>query len=78
LKIVRFPVCCPLCRQEVLGSCWIWEIDSALTEQGALSLYAPCHGMSWNASATELEQIREYRWVADFCGRVLPQFGLRA
>jgi hypothetical protein len=45
LKIVRFPVCCPLCRQEVLGARWIWEIDSALTEEGALSLHAPCHGI---------------------------------
>jgi hypothetical protein len=57
---IRFPVCCPQCGSEALAEYPITEVAVALIASNPLRLSAPCHGLSWDASPVELEQIREY------------------
>ncbi len=57
---IRFPVTCPRCGQESLIECRAVIVSIALHECRGMRLYATCHDVHWDASAVELEQIREY------------------
>jgi hypothetical protein len=58
--ILRFPIVCPRCASESLNEFPIAVITAALAKGDALPLRAVCHQVSWDASETEREQIREY------------------
>jgi len=57
---VRFPITCPKCGKEQLDEYPVAEVAAALLSGEKLRLLAACHGYTWNANPTELEQIREY------------------
>jgi hypothetical protein len=57
---VRFPVICPKCGREQLNEYPVAEVAAALLSDGKLRLLAACHDYTWNATPTELEQVREY------------------
>jgi hypothetical protein len=57
---IRFPITCPRCGQESLIEFRAVVVSIALHESHGMRLYAPCHDVYWDASAVELEQIREY------------------
>jgi hypothetical protein len=57
---VRFPVSCPLCAQELLTQMPMTVIERALSVGAAIHLRATCHDVHWEASALEVEQIRQY------------------
>jgi hypothetical protein len=57
---VRFPVSCPLCAQELLTRMPMTVIERALSVGAAIHLRATCHDVHWEASALEVEQIRQY------------------
>jgi len=57
---VPVPVNCPLCARELLTKLPAAEVAEALMAGSAIRLRAPCHDIYWDASALELEQIREY------------------
>ena len=61
--ILRFPIVCPRCSQERLNEFPIDVIEAALANGDMLRLHAECHEVSWEASETEREQIREY-WLS--------------
>lgn len=61
---VFFPVTCPECGKESLGSLPAATINVALLEAELVTLRSQCHGIEWRASTREIEQIREYLWVA--------------
>ena len=56
---VLFPVKCQICLQESLAGFRISVVADAL-ETGEIRLYANRHVASWDASASELAQIREF------------------
>jgi hypothetical protein len=58
--VIRFPVTCPKCRQEVLATLPLGIVAAALISGRAIRLYATCHDVYWDAHHTEIEQIREY------------------
>jgi hypothetical protein len=57
---VRFPVSCPLCAQELLTHMPMTVIERALSVGAVIHLRATCHDVHWEASALEVEQIRQY------------------
>jgi hypothetical protein len=57
---IRFPVTCPRCGNDVLMVFPVLVIASALSALTNIRLHASCHDQWWDASKTELEQIREY------------------
>jgi hypothetical protein len=61
---VVFPVTCPKCRKESLSSLPAATINLALLAEERLTLRSGCHGIEWQASARETQQIREYLWAA--------------
>jgi hypothetical protein len=61
---VVFPITCPKCRRESLSSLPAAKINLALLSGGHLALRSRCHGIEWQASAQEIEQIRQYLWAA--------------
>ena len=58
--VIRFPITCPKCRQEVLATLPLGIVAAALISGRPLRLYASCHDVYWDAHHTEIEQIREY------------------
>jgi len=58
--VIRFPVTCPKCRQEVLTTLPLGIAAAALISDRPIRLYASCHDVYWDAHHTEIEQIREY------------------
>jgi aspartate-semialdehyde dehydrogenase len=58
--VVRFPVMCPKCDQELLLEMPVGHIAASLMEGQILRLYAVCHNIFWNAGMAERQQIREY------------------
>jgi methionyl-tRNA formyltransferase len=56
---ILFPIKCPICSQEMLTGFRISIVEDAL-DSGDIRLYANCHLASWDASAAELEQIRNF------------------
>jgi hypothetical protein len=62
-RTLRFPIVCPRCARERLNEFPVAVITAALANGDTLRLHADCHQVSWNASETEREQIREY-WLS--------------
>jgi hypothetical protein len=63
---IRFPVTCPRCGNELLAEMPVAVVATGLIRATRIRLFADCHGTSWDASALEIEQIREYlgsSWV---------------
>jgi hypothetical protein len=58
--VIRFPVTCPKCRQEVLAMLPLGIVAAALISGRPIRLYASCHDVYWDAHHTEIEQVREY------------------
>jgi hypothetical protein len=50
---------CPICLRESLTGFRISVIADAI-QSGDIRLYANCHIAGWDASAVEMEQIREF------------------
>jgi hypothetical protein len=61
--LVRFPVLCPTCASETLTAVPVKVVTTALFNGGTVRLHATCHDKWGDATAVELQQIREY-WVA--------------
>ena len=57
---VRFPVNCPECARELLTQMPMAVIERALSVGAAIRLRASCHDVHWEATALEVEQIRQY------------------
>jgi hypothetical protein len=57
---IRFPVTCPKCGTERLTEFDAFVVADALVRGSAICLVATCHDVIWDASETEVEQIREY------------------
>jgi hypothetical protein len=58
--LVRFPVLCPTCASEMLTAVPVKAVAAALINGGTVRLHATCHDKWWDATAIELQQIREY------------------
>lgn len=58
--MVRFPIKCPECGIESVGSFHVADVAAALIANRPIRLYAICHDRSWDASTVEQHQIREY------------------
>lgn len=61
---VTFPITCPLCKKESLTSLPARVINRAILTEARLPLRSDCHGVEWQASLQEAEQIQEYLWAA--------------
>jgi hypothetical protein len=75
--LVRFPVLCPTCASETLTAVPAKVVIAALINGGTVRLHATCHDKWWDATAVELQQIREYlaaTSVARTVGSSLTQF----
>ena len=57
---IRFPITCPKCGTERLTEFPADVVEDALVRGSDICLVATCHDVIWDASALELEQIREY------------------
>jgi hypothetical protein len=57
---IRFPVTCPQCGNEFLTQMPVAVIAIGLIRGQNIRLFSDCHGVWWDASSLELEQIREY------------------
>jgi hypothetical protein len=57
--LVQFPVLCPTCASETLTAVPVKVVAAALIS-GNIRLHATCHDKWWDATAVELQQIREY------------------
>jgi len=57
---LRFPVHCPLCDQEVLTQIPRAAVARALSAGAIIRLRSSCHGVRWDATDGEVEQIRQY------------------
>ncbi|MDB6085607.1 MAG: hypothetical protein JWN43_3488 [Gammaproteobacteria bacterium] len=71
---VIVPVACPRCGAESVARLDVSRVADALLAGKALRLAASCHSMEWEATQTEIEQIREYltAWCIDLHGAVGP------
>jgi len=71
---VRFPVSCPICRNEVLAEYRRTDVMGALVNDRPIQLHAPCCNASWTAGYIEMQQIRTHMGVArlDNAGRISP------
>jgi hypothetical protein len=58
--VIRFPVTCPQCANEILASFPVATVAHALIQRNRIRLYSACHGVAWYASTIEMEQIRQY------------------
>lgn len=58
--IIRFPVVCAKCGRESLLEYPLTTMATRLNKLHRLPLEAKCCGVVWDATAVELEQIREY------------------
>jgi hypothetical protein len=53
----RFPVHCPICKQEWTSSRTKSEIVDALDNNKPLSVYAECHDWRWDLSPNERSEL---------------------
>ena len=58
--LIKFPVTCPQCGAEQLAALPVNEVADSLIKGADLRLSTKCHGVIWNATALELQQIRQY------------------
>ena len=64
IPLIRFPVTCPICGSIVVTGFNAAEVADALLKSTPIRLYASCHNIPWYASASEVDQIREYFYKA--------------
>jgi hypothetical protein len=57
---IRLPIVCPECGVESLGKFSVAVVAESLITDKAVELRSSCHNVSWLASPSEREQIREY------------------
>lgn len=57
---VLVPVTCPQCGAESMTRLGVSWVADALIAGKALRLTTKCHSADWEASESEIEQIREY------------------
>ena len=60
---VVFPITCPDCNEESLSSLPAEAIERTALGEPIL-LRSACHKIHWWASGSEIEQLKEYLWVA--------------
>lgn len=65
---IRFPVNCPLCARASPTEMPVGLIAEALIAGSTIRLHASCHDVYWDASESEVEQIREYLGAAALTG----------
>lgn len=65
---VVFPITCPECKSESLTSLPASVINRAILNQERLPLRSRCHGIEWQSSTKEAEQIQEYLWATQIVG----------
>jgi hypothetical protein len=64
IPLIRFPVTCPICGSIVVTVFNAAEVADALLKSTPIRLYASCHDIPWDASISEVQQIREYVYQA--------------
>jgi hypothetical protein len=69
--VVEIPVRCAACGRESLVEFPVLVIATALTRWNNLRLYSACHDVSWDASPSELQFIRQHLG-ADWIDRNRP------
>jgi hypothetical protein len=57
---IRFPVTCPICARALLTELPVALIAEALMVRSSIQLHAACHDVYWDATESEVEQIRSY------------------
>jgi hypothetical protein len=57
---IRFPVTCPICARALLTGLPVALIAEALMVRSSIQLHAACHDVYWDATESEVEQIRSY------------------
>ena len=67
MAIVRLPVVCPVCGNGEVQEFEVATLAAALLKGASISLNSACHGATWDASAREVEQFRQY------LGAITPQ-----
>jgi hypothetical protein len=67
---VHFPITCPECGRESLSSLPAVVIHLALLKEERVTLRSRCHGIEWQASPGEAEQIRQYLGAAQLAATV--------
>ena len=63
MAVVRIPVVCPVCGREEVQSFEVAALAAALLQAAQIRLGSACHRAAWNASALEVEQMRQYLGV---------------
>ena len=58
--VLRFPVNCPLCGEDLLTQMPMAAAERALSAGAVIGLRSNCHGVRWEATDREVEQIRQY------------------
>jgi hypothetical protein len=58
--VVRFPVNCPICARSQPTELRVGVIAEALILGSSIRLHAGCHNVRWDATQSEIEQMREY------------------
>jgi len=58
--MIRVPVVCPQCGDECLAELPVADLAGSLLADDTVELHSSCHQISWTATASEREQIREY------------------
>lgn len=61
---VLVPVTCPACGVESLCRLPVATVAEALIQHHGVMLRTACHPQEWQASSTEMHQIREYLGAA--------------
>jgi hypothetical protein len=64
IQLIRLPVTCPICGSTVVEVFNAAEVADALLKSTPIRLYVSCHDIPWDASASEVQQIREYFYKA--------------
>jgi hypothetical protein len=71
---VRFPVSCPVCRQQAIAEFRHADLLAALINHRPIRLYAACHDTSWAASYVEIQRIRSHLGVTRLDKPERPQW----
>jgi hypothetical protein len=58
--VIRLPVVCPQCGDERLAEFSVAVLAESLMAKNTVELHSSCHHVTWTASASEREQIRQY------------------